>query len=279
MAIFLRHSRLASRLAHTPSAAGSRLSFRDEAEAANTAKSQFVSNMSHELRTPLNAIIGYSELLQEEAIEKKIDDLVPDLQRINSAGEHLLHLIDEILDLTKIEARKMELDVVRFEVQDVIREVVGTVEPSIMRNYNQLIVDCADDIGQVTGDVTKVRQILLNLLSNAAKFTRNGQIKLSVAVDRDHSDVVKFIVADGGIGMNEGEIEKVFHPFSQADESTTRRFGGTGLGLAITQRFCEMMEGTLGVESEPGQGATFTVCLPLRRNVSEVVEFPRASVA
>ena len=116
-------------------------------------------------------------------------------------------------------------------------------------------------------------------ISNAAKFTRNGQIKLSVAVDRDHSDVVKFIVADGGIGMNEGEIEKVFHPFSQADESTTRRFGGTGLGLAITQRFCEMMEGTLGVESEPGQGATFTVCLPLRRNVSEVVEFPRASVA
>jgi hypothetical protein len=239
------------------------LQARRDAEAANSAKSQFLANMSHELRTPLNAIIGYSEMLQEEVADLGQTALVPDLGKIHTAGRHLLALINDVLDLSKIEAGKMELLLEDFDVQAMVDEVATTVRPLIDKNSNRLEVHCPPEVGGMRGDLTKVRQMLLNLLSNASKFTSDGRIDLEVARERDHGEEeVVFRVRDTGIGMTPEQQQRVFEAFSQAEASTSRKFGGTGLGLAISKRFCEMMGGGIELESEPGKGSTFTIRLP-----------------
>ncbi|MGE0130550.1 MAG: response regulator [Blastocatellales bacterium] len=229
------------------------------ATAANQAKSTFLANMSHELRTPLNAVIGYSEMLQEEAEDLGQGEFIPDLRKINAAGRHLLELINSVLDLSKIEAGKMELYLETFEVKNLIADVAAVIEPLIARNTNRLQAGCAPDAGAMRADLTKVRQVLFNLLSNASKFTESGTITLDVA-RRD--DWLIFRVIDNGIGMTPEQMDKLFQPFTQADASTTRQYGGTGLGLTITRKFCEMMGGEISVESEPERGTTFTVKLP-----------------
>jgi signal transduction histidine kinase/DNA-binding response OmpR family regulator len=230
---------------------------------ASQHKSQFLANMSHELRTPLNAIIGYSEMLQEEAEDLGQEDLLPDLQKIHAAGKHLLALINDILDLSKIEAGKMELYLERFDLALMIRDVVTTINPLVEKNTNTLEVHGADEIGAMRADLTKVRQALFNLLSNACKFTRQGVISLDVVRDTAAGgDWITFSVRDTGIGMSPEQMGKLFQAFSQAKASTTRQYGGTGLGLAITKHFCQMMGGDITVESEVGKGSTFTIRLP-----------------
>ena len=233
---------------------------KDAAEASSRTKSQFLANMSHELRTPMNAILGYSEMLQEEAEEDGLDSFVPDLQKIQGAGKHLLALINDILDLSKIEAGKMDLYLEEFQIATMAAEVAATVEPLITKKSNVLHVHCPAEIGTMRADLTKVRQSLFNLLSNAAKFTEDGEITLDVR--RDGSEVL-FAVRDSGIGMTPEQRAGLFEAFSQADASTTRKYGGTGLGLAITRRFCRMMGGDCTVESTPGAGSVFTLRLPV----------------
>ncbi|MBI3977021.1 MAG: PAS domain S-box protein [Chloroflexi bacterium] len=233
------------------------------AEAANRAKSTFLANMSHELRTPLNAIIGYSEMLQEEAEESGQEGFLPDLQRINAAGKHLLALISDILDISKIEAGKMELYLETFSIPQLIQETVDVAQPLMARNQNRLEVHCADDLGSMHADLTRVRQAIFNLLSNAAKFTERGTVVLDVARETvEGAAWVTFRVTDTGIGMTPEQIGKLFQAFTQADPSTTRRYGGTGLGLALSRRLCQMMGGDIAVESETGKGSTFTIRLP-----------------
>ncbi|MCB0222365.1 MAG: response regulator, partial [Anaerolineae bacterium] len=238
---------------------------KESAEAASRSKSVFLANMSHELRTPLNAVIGYSEMLQEEVEDLGQAELVPDLQKINAAGKHLLALINDILDLSKIEAGKMDLYLETFNVRVMLREVANTVQPLMGQKNNTFTVNLAENLGDMYADLTKVRQSLFNLLSNAAKFTENGQISLNVTRIRDDAnaeDQLVFEVTDSGIGMTPAQIETLFEEFTQADASTTRKYGGTGLGLAISRRFCQMMGGQISVKSEPHQGSTFTIQLP-----------------
>jgi signal transduction histidine kinase/DNA-binding response OmpR family regulator len=239
---------------------------KERAEDASRTKSAFLANMSHELRTPLNAIIGYSEMLQEEAQEDGHEDFVPDLRKIQSAGRHLLALINDTLDLSKIEAGKVELYLETFDVREMVQHAAATVQPLVARNGNQLSVECDGPIGSMQADLTKVRQVLLNLLSNACKFTENGHITLTVTrqarEDGGARDWVTFSVADTGIGMTPQQMSRLFEAFSQADSTTARRYGGTGLGLAITRRFCQLMGGDVTVASDPGKGSTFTVMLP-----------------
>jgi len=258
---------------------------------ASRHKSQFLANMSHELRTPLNAIIGYSEMLQEEAEEIGEEAFIPDLQKVNAAGKHLLGLINDILDLSKIEAGRMDLYLETFEVGQLIRDVQAIVQPLVEKNGNALVVICPDDLGSMHADQTKLRQTLFNLLSNAAKFTEGGSIALRVAreeapppaplptaVERGNpSDVlpspsqwggagggaITFAVSDTGIGMTEEQLSRLFEAFSQAEASTRSKYGGTGLGLAISRHFCRLMGGDLTVESTYGHGSTFTVRLPV----------------
>jgi signal transduction histidine kinase/DNA-binding response OmpR family regulator/streptogramin lyase len=233
------------------------------AEQANQAKSQFLANMSHELRTPLNAILGYSEMLQEEAEDLGTKEFVPDLQKIHGAGKHLLGLINDILDLSKIEAGKMTLYLERFEVATLLREVEATVQPLVARNGNRLVVECAPEAGFMHADLTKVRQVLFNLLSNASKFTEKGTITLRVNRTLDSQlATLNICVSDTGIGMTSEQLGRLFEVFSQADASTTRKYGGTGLGLAISRKFCRLMGGELTAASEPGKGSTFTATLP-----------------
>jgi signal transduction histidine kinase/CheY-like chemotaxis protein len=238
---------------------------RDAAEAANTSKSQFLANMSHELRTPLNAIIGYSDLLIEEAEELNATDLVPDLDKIRSSGKHLLGLINDVLDLSKIEAGKMEISLETFDVTDVVMAAAAMVRPLVEKNGNTLDLAIQEDIGTMHADLTRVRQILLNLLSNASKFTSAGRVSLAVTRGvLDGREEIVFTVRDTGIGMTPEQIKRLFQPFTQADPSTTRKYGGTGLGLSITQRFCQLMNGSIEVESEPGVGSTFTARIPVQ---------------
>jgi signal transduction histidine kinase/CheY-like chemotaxis protein len=236
---------------------------KEVAETANKTKSLFLANMSHELRTPLNAIMGYSDMLHEQAVEQQLDEFSADLAKINAAGKHLLELINNILDLSKIEAGKMELYLESFDVAKMIDEVASTIGPLIEKNANTLDIECAADLGVMHADLTKVRQGLFNLLSNAAKFTREGRITLDTSRQwMDDSAWIVFRVSDTGIGMTSEQIVKLFQAFSQADISTTRKFGGTGLGLALTRRFCQMMGGDVTVHSVPGEGSIFTIKLP-----------------
>ncbi|WP_445245612.1 response regulator [Microcoleus sp. OTE_8_concoct_300] len=251
----------------------------EAAESANRAKSTFLANMSHELRTPLNAIIGYSEMLTEEAEELGDEAFVPDLEKIRSAGKHLLSMIDDILDISKIEAGRMDLYLETFDIHALIESAVATARPLVEKNGNTVEVYCRDNLDTMHADMTKVRQVLLNLLSNAAKFTQNG--KIAIGVERikneqlkminqeessqiliSNSEFLSFRVADTGIGMTKEQLQRVFQPFTQADASTTRKYGGTGLGLAISQRFCQMMGGSIEASSTLGSGTTFTVLLP-----------------
>ena len=255
---------------------------KETADLANKAKSTFLANMSHELRTPLNAIIGYSEMLEEEAGDIKQQGFIPDLQKIRSAGKHLLGLINDVLDLSKVEAGKMTLFLEEFDVAKLVSEVAATVQPLVAKNSNQLEVTCPADLGPMRTDQTKVRQTLFNLLSNAAKFTEKGAIKLEVQkvisnqcsviseetrpsaapLNTDNCSLITFRVSDTGIGMTPEQVAKLFQAFEQADSSTSKKYGGTGLGLMLSRTFCRMMGGDLTVESTPGQGTTFTARLP-----------------
>jgi PAS domain S-box-containing protein len=235
---------------------------REAAEIANRAKSQFLANMSHELRTPLNAIILYTELLRDEATDRGLEEFLPDLKKIHGAAKHLLALINDVLDLSKIESGKLELVLETFDVPAMIRDVVTTIDPLAQKNSNRLMVHCPDDAGTMCADLTKVRQSLFNLLSNACKFTEDGTVRLEVACEDRDGRWLTFRVTDTGIGMTPEHLAKLFRPFSQVDPSATRRFGGTGLGLAITRHFCEAMGGNIEVESQPGAGSTFTIRLP-----------------
>jgi PAS domain S-box-containing protein len=235
---------------------------REVAEIANRAKSQFLANMSHELRTPLNAIILYTELLRDEASDRGLEDFLPDLKKIQGAANHLLALINDVLDLSKIESGKLEFVLETFAVPDMLRDVETTIQPLAQKNANRLEVRCPEDAGAMHADLTKVRQSLFNLLSNACKFTEGGTVRLEVVRDNRNGGWLTFRVADTGIGITPEHLGKLFQPFSQVDPSATRRFGGTGLGLAITRHFCEAMGGEISVESKPGVGSTFTIELP-----------------
>jgi signal transduction histidine kinase len=240
------------------------------AEAASKAKSQFLANISHELRTPLNAIIGLSQLLKDDATDFGMtEDFTSDLDSINTAGRHLLNLINDILDLSKIEAGKMTFYPETFELATLINNIVLTVKPLVEKNSNVLEVDFDQELGIMHTDQTKLRQVLYNLLSNAAKFTNNGKVKLVVKRDKYDSNgnlipgIITFSVEDTGIGMTYHQQQQLFQPFTQGDASTTKKYGGTGLGLAISRHFCHMMGGEIFVRSEPGEGSIFTVRLPL----------------
>jgi signal transduction histidine kinase/CheY-like chemotaxis protein len=254
---------------------------KEAAEASDRAKGTFLANMSHELRTPLNAIIGYSELLQEEAQDRGYTDFISDLKKIGTAGHHLLDIITDVLDLSKIEAGRMELRLETFALASLLKDVVATSQPLVMENGNALRVDYADDLGSMYADLTKTRQILLNLLSNAAKFTERGTITLVVARETaaDGADWIHFRVTDTGIGMTPEQMQHLFQPFTQADSSVTRGYGGTGLGLAISHRFCQMMWGEISVESAVGRGTTFTVRLPAEVPERETEHLRAAEIA
>jgi signal transduction histidine kinase/CheY-like chemotaxis protein len=244
-----------------------------EAENANQAKSSFLANMSHELRTPMNAIIGYSEMLAEDAEDDGFDEMVPDLEKINAAGRHLLGLINDILDLSKIEAGRMDIYLERFDLSQMLSEAMSTVQPLIDKNNNLLATDFPEDLGTIRADVTKTRQVLFNLLSNAAKFTNEGTITVSATREKqDDGDRIFISVSDEGIGIPDDKIDQMFEAFSQADDSTTRNFGGTGLGLPISKRFCLMMGGDLTATSEVGEGSTFTIELPAEVDALEAAK-------
>ena len=234
---------------------------RDEAVAANAAKSAFLAMMSHELRTPLNAVIGYSEMLKEELAEEGASaSTLEDLERIRSAGRHLLELINSVLDLSKIEAGKIELDMGEVSVPQLVDYATSTVQPLIAAGGNQLMVQMPPDIGLIHSDATRLRQVLLNLLSNAAKFTHQGTITLAVHRDAPagQPEQMVFDIRDTGIGMTPEQVDKLFQAFVQADSTTTRKYGGTGLGLVISRRLCNLMGGDVTVTSTPGAGSCFT---------------------
>jgi len=234
---------------------------REQAQEANKTKSAFLANMSHELRTPMNAIIGYSEMLLEEAEDTGEKWMEPDLKKILSSAKHLLQLINDILDLSKIEAGRMTVFLEPVDILQTAKDVAATVDPLVAKNANTFELQCADDVGQMRTDLTKLRQTLFNLLSNASKFTEKG--KTTLEIKRRADGMVSFAVQDTGIGMNRSQMEKLFGEFVQADASTTRKYGGTGLGLAISRKFCRMLGGDITVESEPGRGSVFTAILPV----------------
>ena len=233
---------------------------REQAQNASKAKSDFLANMSHELRTPLNAILGYSEMLMEEAEDDELETYASDLAKIQSSGEHLLTLINDILDLSKIEAGKMELHIEKFEFEKHLNQIEATAKPLVEKNGNKFILESNVSIKSLKNDQTKLRQILFNMLSNAAKFTKEGTVTLSIsAIEND----IKFAVSDTGIGMNEEQLGKVFDEFTQAEASTAKDYGGTGLGLPISKKMTELMGGKMEVESEEGKGTTFSITIPL----------------
>lgn len=236
---------------------------RDQALDASRAKSAFLANMSHELRTPLNAIIGYSEMLKEDTLESGLNQYAQDLDRINSSGKHLLSLINDILDLSKIESGKMELHLEPFDLRVVLNEALTSIAPLMEKNQNRLESNIAPHLGIMDADITKLRQIVLNLISNAAKFTQNGTVALTAERYEQYGiDWIRLTVGDTGIGMTGEQHQRLFREFTQGDASTTRKYGGTGLGLAISRRYVEMMGGDIQVSSEAGKGSTFVVRLP-----------------
>jgi signal transduction histidine kinase/DNA-binding response OmpR family regulator len=236
---------------------------RDQSEQSSIAKSQFLANMSHELRTPLNAILGYSELLIEDMDDDGQQDAVDDLHKIRRSAHHLLTLINDILDLSKIEAGRMDVEKHKFDIAELVDDVIGTITPLASQRQNKISVNIEPGVGSMVSDSVKVRQVLLNLLSNACKFTESGIISVSVRqLAQAGHGTVQITVSDTGIGMSEEHLSRIFQAFTQADASTTRKFGGTGLGLAITKKFVELMDGDISVSSEPGVGTSFSVLLP-----------------
>lgn len=232
---------------------------RESAEEANQAKSQFLANMSHELRTPLNAVLGYTEILQEECSDRNQEDLLPDLDKIHRSGKHLLNLINEILDLAKIESGRVDLHIERIGVAELLDEVADTIRPAAESNGNRVEVTVDSTCPPtVATDQKRLRQCLLNLLGNAAKFTRGGRIEIHASANTDH---LSLSISDTGIGISGEQQQRIFEAFAQADSSTARKFGGTGLGLAITQKLAHLMGGNVTVESEPGKGSTFTLTI------------------
>jgi len=254
---------------------------RDQAVEANRAKSAFLANMSHELRTPLNAIIGYSELLSEEFVDAGQEEFIPDVQKIIMSGKHLLNLINDVLDLSKIEAGKMDMYLETFDVAGMIKDMVVTVAPLVNKNNNHLVVNSPENLGTMYADQTKVRQVLLNLLSNASKFTQQGTITFDAAREPGASgDWFTWRVTDSGIGMTPEQLGRLFQDFTQADASTTRKYGGTGLGLSISRRFCQMMGGDITVTSQEGKGSTFSVRLPAAvATIQEVLQPTRSGTS
>ncbi len=252
---------------------------RAKAEEANKTKSEFLANMSHELRTPLNAVIGYSEMLEEDAADMGQKHFIPDLQKIRNAGKHLLGLINDVLDLSKIESGKMELHIESFELAKMLKDVEETIQPMLEKQANDLMVNYPRNLGMINADSVKLAQCLINLLSNASKFTEKGEILLEVerqeiqdTTNQEANSLIVFRVSDTGIGMTDKQIEKLFQAFSQADASTTRKYGGTGLGLVITKQFITMMGGDVNVESEYGVGSTFTLTLPQKTHIPQQVK-------
>jgi PAS domain S-box-containing protein len=236
---------------------------KEDAELATKNKSDFLAQMSHELRAPLNAILGYSALIEEEAEEIGVNDFIPDIQKIQSAGTHLLGLINNILDLAKIESGKVEIDYEKVDLSKLINKLEHVIHPLAEKNRNSFLVESQENFGKVSTDSTKLLQILINLLGNACKFTKNGTVKLLVRTEMvEDNEWFVFEVSDTGIGMTKEQCQKVFGEFEQADSSTTRKYGGTGLGLSISKLYCEMMGGHIFVESEPGKGSSFIVNLP-----------------
>lgn len=236
---------------------------RDQALAANKAKTQFLGNMSHELRTPLNAIIGYSEILEESAMEGKRTDDVADITKINHSGKHLLEMINEILDLNKIEFGEMTLKREKVNVQEFLWNIKETMYPMLKQNNNELIIENESDLKTIEVDKLRLRQVLLNLVSNANKFTQTGKIELQASERRYHNKrVIEFIVRDTGIGISDKDIAAIFDPFTQVDNTHTRQYEGSGLGLAISRNLCRLMGGDILVKSTLGEGAIFTVTLP-----------------
>jgi CheY-like chemotaxis protein len=236
----------------------------EAAEAANLAKSTFLANMSHELRTPMNAILGYAEMLMEDAEDSGDSSSIADLQRIHQSGMHLLALINDVLDLAKVEAGKMEALAEDFIIDELIDEVTATAHPLLTKNNNTLSIERSGDLGVAHQDKAKIRQALLNLLSNGAKFTHDGKISLILdRVTEGDREQLMFAVKDTGIGIPEDKLDKVFQEFGQADDSTTRDYGGTGLGLPISRRICQLLGGDLSVHSKVGRGSTFTIRLPV----------------
>jgi signal transduction histidine kinase len=238
------------------------------ADAANRSKSIFLSKMSHEFRTPLNAVIGYSEILLEDA-EMSGDGhrRKPDLERINAAGKHLLSLVTDVLDISKIESNHIELKIETFKLTSLIDDIVSTCRPMLVARKNRLVVQSPPDLGEATTDQTKLRQAAFNLMSNAAKFTKNGAITLSAARERGVSgDWIEITVADTGIGLSQEEMAKLFQNFGQASAETQAKYGGTGLGLSISQRFCALMGGAITVTSEVGKGSAFKIRVPAERS-------------
>jgi signal transduction histidine kinase len=251
---------------------------RATAEAASKAKTMFLATMSHELRTPLNAILGYTQLMQLKAAMRGGSEINDELERVRAAGKHLLTIVSNILDFSKIEQGKMELDLAMVDLPPLVQEVISIVEPLALEHNNRLYVECPDQLPPFYGDSGKLRQILFNLLSNACKFTENGEIVLRVECFIVSSDTSKpstplselhFRISDTGIGMSAEQVARLFQPFTQADASTTRKYGGTGLGLALTQQFCRLMGGSISVESTPDVGSTFTVVLPYKTSANE----------
>jgi signal transduction histidine kinase len=273
---FLLAARLSEALGDAEMSRREAVEARDAAQAANRTKSTFLANMSHELRTPMNAILGYSEMLIDEAEDLNVKELTSDLNKIRRAGKHLLSLINDILDLSKIEAGKMTLFVEEIDVASLVGDMATTMQPLIEKNSNRLEINVAPDCGRIRADLPKIRQTLLNLLGNATKFTAKGRITLSVrrikrrissdgvnsAADNS-TERIQFSIKDTGIGMTPEQQGKLFQPFSQTDTSTTRKYGGTGLGLAISRRFCQLMGGDISVTSAAGHGSTFVVDLPV----------------
>jgi len=232
----------------------------EKAEAANRAKTEFLANMSHELRTPLNAVIGYSELINEEATDHNIEDISNDADKITRAAKHLLSLINNVLDLSKIESGKMEVYIEAIQVQNLLDDIILTSQPLITSKDNKLNFDSNEKLGSIKSDYTKLKQIIFNILGNAAKFTSNGEI--TIKAERLEDSII-ISVSDTGIGMTEAQLKEISNPFVQADSSTTRKFGGTGLGLTLTEHLVKLLGLKLEIESSPGKGSTFTLSIPL----------------